>query len=113
MIAFFVTLHYEKITCPSIFMIGCFVAKSQTNIEIKYISKHVWKIVIVCEFVYNTRALNSLTLLNLGAAFPKQLSTIVIYKSDLNKFNDPSKNYLHKKVCVTGSLIKSGSQCRF
>ncbi len=41
-----------------------------------------------------------LTLINLGAEFPKQLLTVVIYKADLEKFKEPEKLYLNKKVCI-------------
>ncbi|RZK60217.1 MAG: hypothetical protein EOO91_02215 [Pedobacter sp.] len=80
-------------------------AKSQTKIDIKDISKHIGDTVTICDSVYTTRALNGLTLINLGAAFPKQLLTVVIYKADLAKFTEPEKIYLNKKVCITGKVV--------
>lgn len=41
----------------------------------------------------------------LVAAFPKQLLTVVISKADLEKFTEPEKTYLNKKVCVIGKLV--------
>lgn len=95
----------KKLAAIAFLLFICFSAKSQTKINIKEVSKHIGDTVTICDSVYTTRALNGLTLINLGAAFPKQLLTIVIYKADLGKFNEPQKTYLNKKVCVTGKLV--------
>lgn len=79
--------------------------KSQTSISINEVSKHIGETVKICDSVYTTRALGGLTLINLGAAFPKQLLTVVIYKDDIAKFTTPEKTYLNKKVCITGKLV--------
>ena len=80
-------------------------AKAQTTISIKDIAKHIGETVTICDSVYTTRALPNLTLFNLGAEFPKQLLTVVIYKADLTKIKEPEKTYLTKKVCITGKLV--------
>lgn len=79
--------------------------KAQTTISIKDVSKHIGETITICDSVYTTRALPNLTLINLGAEFPKQLLTLVIYKADLDKFKEPEKLYLNKKVCITGKLV--------
>jgi hypothetical protein len=79
--------------------------KAQTTINIKDVSKHIGETVTICDPVYTTSALPNLTLINLGAEFPKQLLTVVIYKADLAKFKEPEKTYLNKKVCITGKLV--------
>lgn len=79
--------------------------KAQTTISIKDVSKHIGETVTICDSVYTTRALPNLTLINLGTEFPKQLLTVVIYKEDLAKFNEPEKTYLNKKVCINGKLV--------
>lgn len=81
------------------------IAKSQTTIAIKDVSKHIGETVTICDSVYTTRSLANLTLINLGAEFPKQLLTAVIYKADLDKFKEPEKAYLNKKVYITGKLV--------
>ncbi len=88
-----------------VFLLVANLAKSQTTISIKDVAKHIGEEVTICDSVYTTRALNNLTLLNLGAEFPKQLLTLVIYKADLSKFKEPEKTYLQKKVCITGKLV--------
>lgn len=95
----------KNITLLALLLFIGITAKSQTKIDIKDISKHIGDTVTICDSVYTTRALNGLTVLNLGATFPKQLLTIVIYKADLAKFTEPEKTYLNKKVCVTGKLV--------
>ena len=79
--------------------------KAQTVISIKDVSKHIGETVTICDSVYTTRALPNLTLINLGAEFPKQLLTVVIYKADLTKFKEPEKVFLNKKVCIIGKLV--------
>jgi len=51
--------------------------KAQTSISIKDVSKHIGETVTICDSVYTTRALSNLTLINLGAEFPKQLLTVL------------------------------------
>lgn len=94
----------KKATFLTLLLFICFAAKSQTKIDIAAISKHIGETVTICDSVYTTRALGGLTLINLGAAFPKQMLTVVIDKADLAKFTEPDKTYLNKKICVTGKL---------
>lgn len=68
-------------------------------------TKQIDETVTTCDSDYATRALGGLTLTNLGAAFPKQLLTVVIYKAGLGKFTGPDKTYLNKKVYVTSKLV--------
>jgi len=95
----------KKLTLIILFCTAFTFTKAQTTISIKDISKHIGETVTICDSVYTTRALPNLTLINLGAEFPKQLLTVVIYKADLEKFKEPEKLYLNKKVCVTGKLV--------
>ncbi|TCC88667.1 hypothetical protein EZ428_18695 [Pedobacter frigiditerrae] len=95
----------KKLSSLALLLFICLAAKSQTKIDIKDVAKHIGDSVTICDSVYTTRALNGLTLINLGAAFPKQLLTVVIYKADLGKFTEPEKTYLYKRVCVTGKLV--------
>jgi hypothetical protein len=94
----------KKIYFFALFFFAVVTAKSQTVIDVKDVSKHIGETVTICDSVYTARAMSNLTLLNLGAAFPKQLLTLVIYKADLSKFQEPEKTYLNKKICITGKL---------
>ncbi|HVF81267.1 MAG TPA: hypothetical protein VM884_05015, partial [Flavisolibacter sp.] len=45
------------------------------------------------------------TLINLGAPYPNQPLTIVIYEEDRAKFSSaPEEAFLDKEICVTGTL---------
>lgn len=95
----------KKLTLIILLFTGVIVAKAQNTISIKDISKHIGETVTICDSVYTARALPNLTLLNLGAEFPKQLLTVVIYKADLGKFKEPEKTFLNKRMCITGKLV--------
>jgi len=101
----FPIFNHEKLTFIILLCISAVFTKAQTTISIKDISKHIGENVTICDSVYSTRALANLTLINLGAEFPKQLLTLVIYKADLDKFKEPEKAFLNKKVCITGKLV--------
>lgn len=84
---------YEKLTLIIILWTEAILAKAQTTISIKDVFKHIGETVNICDSVYTTRALPNLTLINLGADFSKQLLTVVIYKTDVGKFNEPEKHF--------------------
>jgi len=80
-----------------------FYAKSQTMILAKDVAQYVGKNVSICDSVYSTKALDKLTLINLGGAYPKELITIVINKEDERKFpSEPASMFIGNNVCVTG-----------
>ncbi|RZL36359.1 MAG: hypothetical protein EOO96_07160 [Pedobacter sp.] len=80
-------------------------AKSQTLILAKDAAQYVGKNITVCDSVYSTKALEKLTLINLGGSYPKELLTIVINKEDINKFSsEPASMYLGNNLCITGTI---------
>ncbi|WP_293741357.1 hypothetical protein [uncultured Pedobacter sp.] len=80
-----------------------FYSKSQTMILAKDVAQYVGKNVSICDSVYSAKALDKLTLINLGGAYPKELITIVINKEDERKFpSEPSSMFIGNNVCVTG-----------
>ena len=87
------------------FVLLAFFAKSQTLILAKDAAQYVGKTVTVCDSVYGTKALEKLSLINIGGVYPKELLTIVINKEDFQKFpSDPSSVYLGNKICITGTI---------
>lgn len=82
---------------------------SQTNINLKDASKHIGDSVKICGKVFSARffenAKDSPTLLNLGAAYPDQLLTVVI-RGDLRKEFEtaPEIFFNDKEICVTGKI---------
>ena len=73
------------------------------------VENYIGKTVKVCDKVYGThvsKGEKKTTSLNLGADFPNQKLTVVIFESDLPKFSyTPALLLKDKNVCVTGKLM--------
>ena len=55
--------------------------------------------------VYGVKALEKVTFINVGSAYPNAPLTLVIFAKDLVNFNDtPAKLYNNKSICVTGTI---------
>lgn len=88
----------------ALFLIS-YLAKSQTLILAKDAAQYVGKNITVCDSVYSTKALEKLTLINLGGAYPKELLTVVVNKDDINKFSsEPASMFLGNNICITGTI---------
>ncbi len=84
-----------------------YVAKSQTLILAKDAAQYVGKTVTICDFVYSTKALDKISLINLGGTYPKELLTLAINKDDISKFSsEPASMYLGNNICVTGVVTE-------
>lgn len=69
------------------------------------IPKAAGKEVVLVDSVYDGRAFESHTLLNIGGNYPNQLISVFIDKKDYEKFGgDVLKLFLHKKISVQGKL---------
>lgn len=82
---------------------------TQTEIKLEDVSKHVGESVKVCGKVFSGRYLEqsngSPTLLNIGAAYPNQLLTIVIWGDVRKQFEKaPEEMFMDKDVCVVGKI---------
>lgn len=85
---------------------------SQTSIKLEEAAKHIGDSVNVCGKVAGAVFLeqmeNSPTFLSLGAAYPDQLLTLVIWKDQRGQYTTaPETQYMNKDVCVTGKIILS------
>lgn len=73
------------------------------------VENYIGKTVKVCDKVFGThvsKGEKKTTSLNLGADFPNQKLTVVIFESDLPKFSyTPALLLKDKNVCVTGKLM--------
>lgn len=93
----------KKILLVTVLFFICYMAKSQTLILAKDAAQYVGKKVTVCDSVYGAKALEKLTLINIGGAYPKELLTIVVNKEDVAKFpSEPASKFLGNNICVTG-----------
>jgi DNA/RNA endonuclease YhcR with UshA esterase domain len=93
----------------------CFVTGLPIHAQTKKLTaaeakNHVGERATVCGQVVSTRyadrSKGQPTFLNLGAAYPTQIFTIVIWGSDRSKFGEPETKYRDRQVCATG-VIKS------
>lgn len=70
------------------------------SIDIHEAAKHVDENVAVCGVVYGYKNLGSMTLVNLGAAYPNQLMTVVLRGEARNAYEGIDG----KAICVTGKV---------
>ncbi|RZL36820.1 MAG: hypothetical protein EOO96_06230 [Pedobacter sp.] len=97
----------KKLSLLLFICLASYVAKSQTLILAKDAAQYVGKTVSICDSVYSTKALEKLSLINLGGAYPKELLTVVVNKEDQAKFtSDPASMYMGNNICVTGVVTE-------
>lgn len=92
----------------SFFLVG-FFATAQQKISIEKAGEHEGDSVIICSKVYGGKFFSNreptITLLNVGAAYPNSLLTIVIKGENRAAFsNKPEEFYINKEICVTGTI---------
>jgi hypothetical protein len=88
-----------------------FFSTAQTKVSLADVGKHIGKTVTVTGKMVDGRYLDKskskLTLLNLGAAFPNQLLTIVIQDENRGNFSYKPEDVLkNKTVTVTGKVTE-------
>lgn len=86
---------------------ACF---SQTSIKLEDAAKHVGDSVVVCGKVAGGAFLDQMengpTFLSLGAPYPDQLLTLVIWQDQRAQYTpEPEIQYMDKDVCVTGKIM--------
>lgn len=62
------------------------------------------KKVTVCSFVYGVKELPTINFINVGARYPNNPLTIVIFSADMHNFNKGLEVYEDKNICVTGTI---------
>ncbi|CAN5219233.1 hypothetical protein BH11BAC6_BH11BAC6_00690 [soil metagenome] len=83
--------------------------QAQQTIKPEEVKKHTGETVTVCGKIYGGKFLdaskNQPTFLNMGAAYPSQLLTLVIWGNVRNIFTYKPELYLNgKTVCITGKI---------
>ena len=106
----FLMMHYLKSTyLISFFLLVSALAHAQKQINLEDASKSTGDSVTTCGKVYSARyfegSQDAPTLLNLGAAYPNQLLTVVIYGEARKLFKEaPEVFFKDKNICVTGKI---------
>src|SRR5215212_2069661 len=92
----------KKIVLIGLLFFISFSVFSQQTLKPEEVSKHVGDSVRVIGKVYSIRhftdAKNAPTLINIGAAYPNQLFTVVIYGDDRKNFKTPPEEYFKDKT---------------
>lgn len=81
----------------------------QNTISIDSLASHIGEKVTVCNKVYGTKFLDQAnkqpTFLNVGASYPDNPLTVVIFGDDRKNFKEaPEVMYAGKEICVTGEV---------
>lgn len=98
-----------KLIATIIALLLCITDFSQESIKLEDINQHIGDSVTVCGKVYSARymenARNKPTFLNMGAAYPNQALTVVIWADVRKQFEDkPEVLFANKEICITGKL---------
>ena len=104
------TLYFMKQLFISLsFFLASLYTTAQQKISIEKAGEHEGDSVIICAKVYGGKFFSNreptITLLNVGAAYPNSLLTIVIKGDNRTAFsNKPEEFYINKEICVTGTI---------
>ena len=87
----------------------CLHGNAQQKITLAEVNKHIGDSVIICGKISGGKFLdaakNQPTFLNMGAAYPNQLLTIVIWGNTRKLFSyKPEEHLKDKNICVTGRI---------
>ena len=94
-----------KICSIVIFLVSTITSFGQAKIPADSASKHIGETVTICSTIYGVKAMEKVTFINVGSAYPNAPLTLVIFAKDLVNFNDTlAKLYNNKSICVTGII---------
>jgi hypothetical protein len=83
---------------------------AQNQISLDQISENMGKKVKICDKIYGsyiTKGESPIILLNVGAEFPDNPFTLVVYQKSRKNFSyDPSEFLVGKSFCTTGKLVE-------
>lgn len=82
---------------------------AQTKIKLDEVSKHIGDSVTVCGKVSDIRyfenSKNKPTFLNIGAKYPNQQLTLVIWETVRTLYSGKVEDLFNKEICITGRII--------
>lgn len=99
----------KRISILIVILFATFLSHGQTKIKLEEVGQHIGDSVQVSGKIYSGRWLQGATgrptLLNMGALYPNQLLTVVIWGKDRMSFDyAPDKELIGKEVWVTGKV---------
>lgn len=98
-----------KLILTAFAVLLCSAVYNQTTIKPEDVNKHIGDSVTVCGKVFSARYMenvkNSPTFLNIGAPYPNQLLTVVIWGDTRKQFEGkPEDMYNGKEICISGKV---------
>jgi hypothetical protein len=94
-------------TLLALFIAG--ILNAQITIKLEEVSEHVGDSVTVCGKVADMRyfetSRNKPTFLNMGARYPSQQLTVVIWENVRGQFTGKVEDLKDKEICITGRII--------
>lgn len=98
-----------KTLCFIIALNASLHATAQQKITLSEVGKHIGDTITVCGKITGGKFLDAVknqpTFLNMGAAYPNQLLTVVIWGNTRKLFSYKPEEYLKgKEVCITGRV---------
>ena len=99
----------KKISASILSLFFAAAVGAQTNITLEDVSKHIGDSVTVCGKVadmrYFEKSKNKPTFLNIGAKYPNQSLTLVIWETTKALFSTKVDDLMNKEICITGRII--------
>lgn len=100
----------KKISATFLFLFVIAAVTAQTVIKLEDVSKHIGDSVTVCGKVADMRyfenSKNKPTFLNIGARYPQQSLTLVIWETARAMFTAAKpEDLMNKEICITGRII--------
>jgi exonuclease VII large subunit len=97
-----------RILLTTLVLLICCFAGAQTPIKLDEISRHTGDSIVVCGKVagmrYFENSRNQPTFLNMGADFPNQQVTVVIWGDMRKQFAESLEALKGKDICITGRI---------
>lgn len=101
--------NMNKIIFTLLLFFNAALLKGQTTITLEEVSKHIGDSVTVCGKVADMRYFETSkdkpTFLNIGAKYPNQQLTLVIWENVRTQFAGKVEDLNNKDICITGRII--------
>ena len=79
-------------------------AFAQPRVPADSAASHIGEIVTICTKVFGVKSFDKVTLINVGAPYPKSPLTLAIFSKNSSKFTTPIESYKGKEICIVGKI---------
>jgi hypothetical protein len=99
----------KNLYCTFLILFFAGMVNAQTGIKLEDVSRHIGDSVTVCGKVADMRYFENSkgkpTFLNIGAKFPNQQLTVLIWDNVRTQCSGKVEDLLNKEICITGRII--------